>query len=331
MTTFVLEPDGAVLLPAAPVTVRAAVISGPPVRVRALSGGQVLTAGRPGQVVNGLVQNQPGALTVAKLLGPLTIEVASLDGQPLPSGSVVTLTVGSESVLVANAQSAMIQHVDTSGAAAVEVLQLSAQAGQIEVRATYDPTPPMTGRLGAVIAATREFLGAHDRGRDPKFRLLLAVDDSASMRIWSRSGVVAALVDLLAGINHVLGRERLLVHVEHWRAVETAEASSVVASSLAGRALGSSYVVADQPSMSGRMVLITDEPGGWPTAVLPLVVCAASASDLLPIAENGAVAVACSSPERWVDELDRDPGLLAQLVATLVPKLSMPVQKGGLG
>ncbi len=318
MTTYVLEPQHSVQLPPGALAITLVALNGVAVRLRVIGGGQILAPDQPGRVVSGILQPAADRLIVTRLSGPILIEALSPDGQALPVGTLISVTIGAESVLHANGASAVIRNLDVSGVISAGILELAPGQGQISVRAVFDGGGPTEGRLAAAIAAVREYLERTPQHRLMGLRLAVVLDRSASMRPWYAVGAPAAVVDVLAGIAQVCGDGQLRIwDGRGWRAVPAREAAGVVTGLTDGQPFSSSRLSAEQPA--GQIeVWVTDEPG--PARVLSVVLCLGSAAAQLQAPHT--VLAAAAEPAALVTDLASPPGGLNRLVGLLLGELA---------
>jgi hypothetical protein len=192
---FVLQPGGAVPLPAQLLVVRVHVPPGQPVpRLEAVAA----TPG-PGAGPLDVAAARVLALTVTQ---PTTVRVRPGDGGVFGPGSVFGLSVQTEGV---NGSTVSLQGVDVSGLRQRELVLLTPREDQVVVSAVAQVAdlalPPVA--VAARIAA-RERLGVARLPPAQAIPLTVVVDVSASMRPRLAAGEVERALELLVGLAQVV-------------------------------------------------------------------------------------------------------------------------------
>ena len=319
MPTYVLQPGGSRDLPATPLELR---MHG--------AGAEHCEAAliREGVRVPSQELRSTGATTI--LTRPISLPSTSVlrltprDGEAFPPECAVDVLLSetrrSDDPTLVRSRAVL------SGLPHLDVLEFAWTQDVLRIKALEAGTPPPdrpTARRAYEI--TRTVLGKAGAGDDGA-EVVVVVDDSASMSDWSRLGAMSAAVDVLAGIDYVLGQEvgldvRIGLNQQEWHFPADQAAAGVL--DLLERAQPTTAFAVD-PSRSGSdraTVFITDlAPSAWspgPRDVC-LVLCDLSAAELvakgdrvLPLPWPGA------EDAGWV-ETPRFAELVGSLVAAIM-------------
>lgn len=282
MPTYVLQPGGSRDLPAMPLELR----------IHGAGAGHCEAALiREGARVPSQELRSTGASTI--LTRPISLPATSVlrltprDGEVFPPECAVDVLL-SETRRSNDPTWVRVRAV-LSGLPRLDVLELAWTEDALRMKALGAGTPP-PGRLTARRAyeITRTVLGRTGAGDDGA-EVVVVVDDSASISEWIRAGAVSAAIDLLAGIDYVLGQEvgldvRIGLDQQEWHFSADQAAAGVL--DLLERAEPKTVFAVD-PSRSASdraTVFLTDlAPESWspgPRDVC-LVLCDPSAVELV--------------------------------------------------
>jgi len=152
---------------------------------------------------------RPGTLVVPKLVGYGMISISLRGGRPFPAGTLLDLTVAYEAAPSADPLH-MVAKVNVSGVSRHTLLSLRRDGAAIYARLEVedDGHDDLTGLAALAQFATREILGASVVDPTSAINVVVAVDGSASMLAPTKDGSVGALVNVLAGISAVVGKNK---------------------------------------------------------------------------------------------------------------------------
>lgn len=150
-----------------------------------------------------------GQLILPTIIGRTTVQVTgAVEGARFGTGTGVTITLRLDQTAGSDEEHVVIRNADLGGRVVREVVELEvAEDGRLTITALEVVTDPA---LDPLAEAARAAARAHLRcDRTPgAVSLRVAVDMSASMDVAVRDGSLAAAVDVVAGLSHVVGADK---------------------------------------------------------------------------------------------------------------------------
>lgn len=197
------------------------------------------------------VRRPPGQeiqLVIGRLNEPLVLALKPADGTVFPAGCVLDVSLSGEfsrstdphRIIVGSVDADQTFHtgVDVSGLPQHAVLELTPTVTTLSVRAFVgrDRLPEGLAKKAHDVARSllqRDRLTAADT-----VDLKVIVDSSASMRQWAENGLLGKSLDLIGGIDHVIGGDSALdirlSHSRDWLLVSADRASKFASDLLSG-------------------------------------------------------------------------------------------------
>lgn len=212
-----------------------------------------------------------------------------------------------------------------SGLPSIDLIDLSWRDDALRVRVLEVGSPPPDRPVARrAYELTRTALGRAGVGAGST-DVTVIVDPSTSMAGWIRDGALSAAIDLLAGVDYVVGRDsalevRIGQNPQEWR-FPSDEAADGVHELLTSTAGGDGVLTAPGSGPGHASVLITDlAPAEWAPAPRDacLVLCDPSAAALVATGPNVLpMAWTPAGAEAWLEGADIG-DLVRQLVSIIV-------------
>lgn len=252
MPTYILDEGAAVRLPRGALTI-ALQASGPAnqVRIQAIRDGQEVPA-------DAVIRPRPGLLVIPQVSSRTVIRVVPTAPLRVFGPVTVSLTIAVDRRSEPDPERAVVSAVDVAGLGQRDLVALESddQGTIVSGMGGDDTSDAISGLADAARVAAREILGVDRVPAVVATNVVVALDQSASMRGSLADGSVAAVLDVIAGVTRVLCNGRrvaacLMTSPVTWLGDVDAGA---LATTVVNRSTGESSVVgfsAAEPSLRG--------------------------------------------------------------------------------
>lgn len=151
-------------------------------------------------------------VVVPRVSEPVTISVASADGEPFPIGSRLYLDILIDDPAVIDKDRVQLQSIDVSGLTHRPLVIAEPQGQRIAIRRSEELGQGQSfgGLIDATVVAARQLLGAGQVPESAQRHIRTFIDGSASMRQSIQDGSIEAAVELLVGIAQVVAVDQTI-------------------------------------------------------------------------------------------------------------------------
>jgi hypothetical protein len=197
MPTYMLDGTDKIRFPQRPLTVTLRVDGGQSVAR--------LTVRRDGQDIIPAV-TRPDLIVLSNVEGQIVVSVVPVQNDYFPINTVVNLAVVVEDRASFDPERAVLVPVDVSGLGRRDLITIDNNEGALVLTAVqssiYENLSPLANSARGV---ARELIEVHCAGREPAFKMLMAVDGSRSAVPLREDGTFRALVEVITGVVQAVG------------------------------------------------------------------------------------------------------------------------------
>jgi len=266
MPSYQLAQGRTVSIPAAPLAVR--VHSGAPgpaaqVRVVAVRGSAPVNEAE--------IRRPPGAeiqLIVVKPTDALVLRLEPESGPSFPPDKFVDVVLAAEFTRNSDPHRVLVNGIDLSGLPFKDVIQISPKDSSLEIGTLSGFAPRLHGLAKQAHDAARALLQRDTLPAEDVIDLRVIIDASASMTPWASSGLLGAVLDVVGGIDHVIGHDDMMdIRMStdaSWRRISADEASALATELIDGPRNCLPTPELPPPADRTATILVTDlVPTGW--------------------------------------------------------------------
>lgn len=216
----------------------------------------------------GLPDNMLG---IPPVTGTWDIVAVSRSGVPFPSGTTVTLQITHSDGRDPDPVRLIITNAGIGGVATCPLARLRlTESGRVEVSLAEATAETKLSPIGeAARAAARQALQRN--ATKAQVNMTVVLDDSASMRPWFRSPAIATIIDVLCGIDSLLGTtETLAIALASENTpqlLEPAAAASIPVERALADQPGAVVTVSNLASRKPLVVVSDGIPADWDPAL----------------------------------------------------------------